>query len=166
MDPGDFLTRWTVRLSMALYVLALSLRLTAHGRSSRLAGALLAWTGGCLLFLGHVVCAFAYFHDWSHAAAYEETACRTEEMVGIAWGGGLFLNYAFTVVWLADAAWWWLWPANYQGRGRLVECLVQGFMGFMAFNGVVVFAAWPVRIAGIVGCAVLLVAWARSRMKN
>lgn len=158
MDLGDILTRSTVLLAMALYVLTLSLRWYAHGRSDRLTAARLAWTGGCLLFLGHVVCAFAFFHDWSHAAAYADTARRTEEMVGIDWGGGLFLNYAFTFVWMADVVWWWLWPAAYLRRGRAMDWLVHGFMGFMAFNGVVVFASWPVRIGGLAMFAVLLLA--------
>lgn len=166
MDAGDLLTRWTVRLAMGLYVTALSLRWTAKGRATRLTTARWAWTGGCLLLLGHVMCAFAYFHDWSNAAAYQETARRTAEMVGVAWGGGLYLNYAFTAVWLADVAWWWLWPASYQQRGPAVEWPIQAFMGFIAFNGVVVFADWPIRVAGLVACAVLLIAWATSRTRN
>lgn len=165
MDAGDLLTRWTVRLSMVLYVLALALRWNGRGDTGRLAAARRAWIGGCLLFLGHVIFAFACFHHWSHAAAFEETARRTEEMFGFFWGGGLYLNYAFTSVWLIDAAWWWLWPATFQRRGQLVEWLVQGYMGFMAFNGAVVFAAWPVRIAGLVGCVVLLAAWTRRERK-
>lgn len=162
-DPGDFLTRWTIRLSMALYVLALSLRCHARGRAGRLSAARLAWTAGCALFLAHVGCAFTYFYDWSHVTAYAETVRRTEEMAGVAWGGGLYLNYAFTVIWLVDVLWWWLGPASYQRRGLAAEWLVQGFMGFIAFNGAIVFADWPMRVAGIVACAALFLACRASR---
>lgn len=79
MEPGEFLTRWTVRLAMALYVISLALWITAGKRSAWFRRARLAWTIGWAAFVIHVICAFAFFHHWSHTAAYEETARRTEE---------------------------------------------------------------------------------------
>ncbi len=144
MELGESLTRWTVRLAMALYVVSLALRWSARCRRPWLGRpwlgmARLAWTGGCILFLAHVACAFNFFHGWSHAAAYQHTARRTEETIGIFWGGGLYLNYAFTLVWLADVLWWWRGLEQYERRGRAVEWGVQAFLAFMAFNGTVVF---------------------------
>src|SRR5262245_22322917 len=107
MDPVELLTRWTVRVALALYVLGLALRIGARGSRPRLTGARFAWTAGWLLFLLHVACAFHYYHDWKHAVAYQATARQTAEVVGLDWGGGLYANYAFTLLWAADVCWWW-----------------------------------------------------------
>src|SRR5262245_656128 len=92
MDPGEFLTRWTVRIAVVLYVAAL----LSRRFSWRWARG--AWTAGCVLYLLHVVAAFHYYHHWSHDAAYESTARQTADVVGVHWGGGLYVNYAFTLV--------------------------------------------------------------------
>jgi hypothetical protein len=155
MDPGEVLTRWTVRAAVALYVVSLALRLGSSGRRPWLATARLAWTAGCAAFLLHVVCAFAFYHHWSHGTAEEATARRTAEVVGLSWGGGLYANYVFTLVWLADAGWWWLGLTRYESRPRAVEWAVQGFLGFIAFNAVVVFGEGAVRWLGLAACVLL-----------
>ena len=101
MEVGELLTRWTIRIAVALYVASLASRIFSP-RWSRL-----AWTAGCALYLLHVACAFEYYHHWSHTEAYDSTAKQTAETVGLDWGGGLYANYAFTLVWLADVVWWW-----------------------------------------------------------
>jgi hypothetical protein len=155
MPTGELLTRWTIRGALALYVLGLALRIRAQGRPSRLKWACRAWAVGCLAFLLHLLCAFEFFHAWSHIAAYEATAHRTAEVVGVAWGGGLYANYAFTVVWCSDAFWWVGWPQCYQARPRAVEWAVQGFLAFIAFNATVVFGAGAVRWAGLAAALML-----------
>jgi hypothetical protein len=155
MDPGELSIRWTVRAALGLYALALAARLLPKQRRSRLGPARWAWTLGCALYLAHVVCAFQFRHGWSHAAAYQETARRTEEQFGLAWGGGLYLNYLFTAVWVGDVLWWWLACRSYETRPRLLGGMVQAFLAFMAFNGAVVFAAGPVRWFGLAACATL-----------
>src|SRR5689334_13509938 len=86
------------------YATTVVLRLAApqHRRTARL-----TWTLGCALFLAHVAAAFGFFHGWSHAHAYAETARQTRDRFGLDWGGGLYFNYLFTVLWVADAAYWW-----------------------------------------------------------
>ena len=149
------MTRWTVRAALALYVVTLALRLAAPRRRG-LARA--AWTAGCLLFLAHVAAAFHYFHDWSHGDAYRETARQTGEMVGTYWGGGLYLNYLFTLAWAADVAyWWWRGSEGYAARPRWIDQVLHGFMAFMAFNAVVVFESGVVRAAGVTAAILLAV---------
>ncbi len=157
MDLGEFLTRWTIRLALTLYVLGLSRRVNAFGRPSWLAWARLAWTGGCFAFLLHIACAFQFYHHWSHAAAYETTTRQTAEVIGLDWGGGLYANYVFALVWTADACWWWLRPKSYQARPRIVEGAAQGFLGFIAFNSTVVFGQGAIRYFGLVACLLLAV---------
>jgi hypothetical protein len=156
MDPGELLTRWTVRLALSLYVLSLSLRLLGRGRPSLATWARLAWTAGYLAFLVHVICAFHFYHHWSHAAAYESTARQTEDVVGQPWGAGLYANYAFALVWGADVLWWWLGQERYRERPRWLEWAVQAFLGFIAFNATVVFGVGVIRWLGVLACVVLV----------
>jgi protein-S-isoprenylcysteine O-methyltransferase Ste14 len=159
MGPGELLTRWTVRLALACYAAALALRLLPSKVAARPGAGRVFWTAGCLLYLAHVVCAFQFFHGWSHEAAYRETARRTAETVGLDRGGGLYLNYLFTAVWVADVVCWWAAPARYAARPLWQEAAVQGFLAFMAFNGAVVFANGPVRWIGVAVCLVLGLLW-------
>jgi hypothetical protein len=150
MDTGELLTRWTVRLAMALYVASLASR----GFSPRWSR--IDWTVGCVVYLLHVACAFEYYHHWSNAEAYASTARQTAETVGIDWGGGLYVNYAFTLVWLADVCWWWGAASSYLARPRWVDWAVNGFMGFIAFNATVVFATGFSRWFGVAACVLLI----------
>lgn len=155
MDTGELLTRWTVRLALALYVLALILRWSAGGRRSSLSAARIAWTAGCGMFLLHVGCAFQFYHHWSHADAYAVTARRTAAAIGWDSGGGLYANYAFAVVWLADVLMWWRGLEGYETRPRLLVGVVQIFLFFMFFNATVVFAEGVVRWVSAGVCLLL-----------
>jgi hypothetical protein len=150
--PDDALVRWTVRVALAFYVAALAVRPASRpGRPF--------WTLGCLWYLAHVAAAFHFHHGWSHAAAYDHTARRTAEVFGLHWGGGLWWNYLFTAVWVADAAWLWVAPVSYQWRARWLNLAIHGFLGFLAFNATVVFASGPVRWAGLAATIGLAVRW-------
>ena len=153
MPLGELLTRWTVRFALAFYVASLATRGFAP-KSSRI-----AWTAGCLAYLLHVVAAFAYYHDWSHDQAYAFTAQQTNDVVGIDWGGGLYVNYWFTLVWIGDATWWWLNAERYLRRPCWLDGSVHGFLGFIAFNATVVFATGYSRWFGIAACGLLSVVW-------
>jgi hypothetical protein len=164
MSTGEFLTRWTVRLALVGYAGAVALRLLPGRSLHRQAAERWLWTVGCLLYLGHVVAAFHFYHGWSHWAAYQETARRTGEEVGVAWGGGLYLNYLFTAAWVADAAWWWRGLQAYESRPRWVGRVLHAFLAFMAFNGAVVFATGLVRWVGLaVSLALGVLGWLRWR---
>ena len=152
MDLGDLLLRWTIRLSLALYVLVLAAWLWRPTQPRFARAMRWVWTLGCLLALAHAVCAFQFVHGWSHAAALEATARQTQQLLGIAYGGGLYWNYAFLLVWSLDAAWWWVLPAAYLNRSRWWGVPVHGFLGFMAFNGAIVFARGPIRWVGLAAC--------------
>jgi hypothetical protein len=159
MDTGELLTRWTIRLALVFYVLAVALRLLARRRPAWQRAARLAWTLGCIVYLAHVACAFQFYHGWSHTAAYRETARQTAERFGLDWGGGLYFNYAFTAVWMVDVLWWWRGLEPYQTRPRWVDATVQAFFAFMAFNATVVFASGFVRWLGAAACLGLGMLW-------
>ena len=152
---GELVTRWTVRLAVLAYFVGAALR-AGHGSSGqqKLAGAV--WTMGSMFYLAHVACAFQFFHHWSHAAAYQRTAEQTAAVTGWNWGGGLYFNYVFTAVWLADTVMLWL-STSYGPGTRWLEAAIQVFLWFMVFNATVVFGHGLVRWFGLTGCGWLAV---------
>jgi hypothetical protein len=158
-DPGDFLTRATVRVALAYYAAALVLMLTLRPEEWRPTGrgrlARWCWTLAWVAYAVHVGMAFHHYHHWSHADAVR----HTREVSGV--GEGVFVSYAFSVVWALDAAWWWLRPASYAARPAWVDGLLHGLMAFIVFCGTVVYESGPIRWAGCVmfgGLALLLLA--------
>ena len=131
---GQALTVWVIWLATALYVAAVAGWLMRQDRLARV-----LWTAGCGLYVVHVAGAFQFYHHWSHAAAYRETARQTLEVVGLNWGGGLYFNYVFTAVWVADVIWWWRGIETYRRRPRAITIAVHTFMAFMFLNAVL----WP-----------------------
>jgi hypothetical protein len=159
----DELICWSVRLSLACLTVTLLLRVNSPGGGERFAAARLFWTLGCLAYLAHVAAAFHFAHDWSHARAYEHTAVRTAELTGWRWGGGLYVNYLFTVLWVADAVWWWAGAVSYRARPAWIGVALHAFMLFVAFNATVVFGAGVIRWCGLAGTLILGAAWWRWR---
>jgi len=166
MNRGELLTRLTVWLALCGYAAGAAMMLHAQGHPRKLARARGAWTLGCAFFLAHVVCAFAYYHAWSHAAAYRETARQSAELTGLRWGGGIYLNYLFAAAWLADVMWWWVAPVSFARRSARLTAAWQGFFFFMVFNGTIVFGNGPVRWLGVQICAGLAAFWWATRRRR
>lgn len=122
-----------------------------------------AWLLGGLFYLGHVAVAFGLHHHWSHAAAYAYTAAQTDAYFGLDWGGGLWVNYAFTFVWVAEGLWWQLAPASYARRPPALTTAVRAVFLFMIANGAVVFVDGPRRLIGIGVVAALIGIWWNGR---
>ncbi len=172
----EALTRWTIWLAMAAYVAVLASRIRTRSvdaadnspsaDSSRPANVRRErnqrglWTLGCCLAWAHLASAFASYHHWSHDAAYAHTARETAAAVGIDWGGGIYFNYLFMLLWTTDAAWWWVFPASYRDRSRMYSILLDAYLAFMAFNATVVFGHGIIRYFGI--AATVSLAWLAS----
>ena len=154
-DVGDFLTRawvWLALLGYGISTIVLLLR-----RETRLAR--WVWGLAAIAFVVHVACAFHFFHSWSHEAAFVETARQTKELTGFDSGSGLYLNYVFTLIWIADAVWWYVvGDARYLLRSKWLVVALHGFFLFMIVNGTIVFGRGPVRAFGAVLVAAIGVA--------
>jgi hypothetical protein len=120
------------------------------------------WTIGAVLATIHSAAAFKVFHGWSHDAALVATARQTLAVTGIDWGGGLYFNYAFVGVWLADALWWWIAPRSHESRPPVIGAVVRGFLFFMFLNGAVIFADGWMRVLGILSVGLVSIAWLKS----
>jgi hypothetical protein len=127
----------------------------------RASAARVVWTGGALALLGHVLLAFHIVHDWDHDAAFRAVAQETYQHTGLDWGGGIYVNHAFAGLWLVDAAFWWIAPARYLRRSRILDWAVQFVFLFMFVNATIVFGTARAAIAGLVLCALGALAWAR-----
>lgn len=142
MNFGDALTHWSVRLAIGCYLARAFLDLRS-GRPFGFGGyrtkARWFWTCGCALYVVHVVSAFGFFHDWSHALAYRHTAEQTAAVTGIRWGGGLYVNYLFTAYWLLDVAAWWCRGVHGPYRSPVYFCTLHAVFAFMVINSTVVF---------------------------
>jgi len=164
-ELGELLTLWSVRLAVACYVLRLGFDVSGSAAPRAGRAALWFWTVGCLLFTVHVVCAFHFYHGWSHAAAYEHTAQQTAAVVGIDWGGGLYFNYLFAGVWMLDvAAWWRFGDLHLNQRGLFWS--VQVLFAFTFINATAIFGPpfwkWVVVVV-VVGLTLIRVAGRRRR---
>jgi hypothetical protein len=121
-----------------------------------------AWTCGAALMALHSVAAFLLLYDGSHATAVAATARQTAALMGIASGWGIYVNYAFNAVWLGDAAWWWIAPASYVTRPRVISTVRRAFFLFMFVNGAVIFADGWMRVLGGTAVTIAAIAWARD----
>lgn len=171
MDFGQALTAWAVRLSLVAYVGALGCGIPGFFAVAvserRVRCARWLWTLGSLGMAVHVVAAFHFYHEWSHSRAFAETAKQTEELLGWAFGGGIFFSYLFVAAWVVDAFWWWCAPDSYTARSPWIGWPVHAYFAFIAFNGAVVFEGGATRWGGIAAILVLaIVAYRRYRQAH
>ena len=116
-----------------------------------------AWTIGVALALLHVILAFEFVYSWNHDAAVKVTAHQTADLVGWEWRGGIYINYIFLLLWLADVSWWWAAPASHAARSVRLERARLVLFAFMVFNGAVVFASATTRVVGVAAVAAALI---------
>lgn len=157
-DPGDAVTRYTVRVSLLYYAAASAVLLwcrpdepAAGAARDRLARC--CWTLAWAAYLVHLAMAFHHVDHWSHAAAVARTQRRT------GFGEGVYVSHLFTLLWTADVAWWWLRPAGHARRPAWVGRGLHAFMAFIVFNATVVFEQGFIRWAGLALFAGLAGLW-------
>ena len=160
MSRGEFLTRSTIWISMLAYTIGCVVFAASRG-SGRDRWARLAWTIGCAALLVHFISAFHFYHAWSHTAAYVDTARQTAAVIGSNWGGGLFINYAVAILWIADVGWWWFAGVSaYRRRAWWITLAWHGFLIFIIFNATVVFKHGLTRWIGLLVSLILCLSWA------
>ena len=147
----------TIWLAMALFAGAEVARSRTPSERRPPAWAWWASAAGLTLAIVHTLLAFAVVHRWSHAAAVETTAVQTAAVYGVAFAGGVYVNYVFLGAWLADV--WW-WRASPGARPRVLVAALRAFYLLIIVNAAVVFAAGWRRAAGLAIVAALVAAWA------
>lgn len=160
METGEFLTRATIWITLAAYVVGSVVFAFARGRLGRDSATRVLWTIAVVSLIAHFISAYEFYHHWSQQSAYLDTARQTDAVVGLDWGGGLFINYAFIIIWTIDVSWWWLRGlTSYRSRPWPLVAAWHGFLIFILFNATVIFKDGLVRWAGLAVCTVLCLAW-------
>lgn len=121
------------------------------------------WSLAAALMLVHSVAAFGAIYGWSHEVAVVATARQTQDLTGFDSGSGIYVNYVFLLIWIADAVWWWQAPAHYAARPGWLSHFVDGFVWFMFLNGAVIFADGWMRAIGGAAVLTVLIAWIGRR---
>jgi hypothetical protein len=130
-------------------------------KSRRYAGAWSISATGAILLAAHIVLAMAVRHGWSHASALEATAQQTSDMFGISWGGGVYVNYVFAVVWIAELFVWRQWPEGYASRPGWIRWSLRAFYFVIIVSAAFIFATGWRRGIGAVVLALLATSWIR-----
>jgi hypothetical protein len=123
---------------------------------------------GLTLMVTHVLIAMGWVHGWSHDAATAATARQSAAAYGLAWGGGVWVNYAFVAMWTTD-----VWRLGRDARrGRVspplpapVEFPRRAFYVVMFVNAAVVFAGGLRPGIGIALVVAVLWTW-RPRIRT
>jgi len=156
-------------VNVALYVtIWLSLALFIAGEFGKRAGrsGVLPWAwrwsaAGAFLMVTHILISMSVAHAWSHASALAATAMQTNAVYGLNWGGGVYVNYLFITVWVAELAVWRLAPARYAARLSWLKWTLRAFYFVVIANAAIVFAGGWRRVLGVGLVAALLASWRR-----
>ena len=160
--PAESASLWAIRIALGLMVLVFAIEIRGGKSTDRTTASL--WLVGALLSLGHSLGSLATFHHGSQFMAMEATAQQTQELLGIRFGAGLFVNYAFDLVWLVDAMIRMISPAIYSKLPNTYRYCTNGFLIFMAINGAIVFQSGWIRAIGLVCIGLLLLlSWQRRK---
>jgi len=157
---ADLLLRATAWLSLAAW--AASEWIQASGGPVRQKQARATFTLGAMALVVHTALALHLRHAWSQADAMREIARQTAEVTGLGFSGGLFVNYAFLAFWMAEAGWWWRYPAAHFGRGSSARWASRAVFLFMFVNGAIVFGHGPVRVFGAIAILMACQSWCRA----
>lgn len=160
--PWQFVALLAIRAALPLFVAVLAAEAFGRHRSLRPIAAL--WLLGAGLAVWHSFGALLAFHDGSQQQAFQSTADQTQELLGVAFGAGLYVNYAFLAVWWFDAALAFFWPARHRRLPRTYHRGALGFLCFIALNATVVFKSGWLRWFGIGATLILLMLVFRKRL--
>jgi hypothetical protein len=123
------------------------------------------WTLGVALAVVHIVLAFQLVYQWDHEAAVAATVQQSADRFGLGWRGGIYVNYVFVIIWLADVGSWWIAPASHRARPLSIER--ARFVAFllMFVNGAIVFASGAGRLVGCISVGIALAGYLMPRTR-
>ena len=82
INGADLAVRGTAWLAMPSYFVGAFLLLKTPGSAPRFRGLRWVWAAGCEFYLWHMLAAFHFVHDWSHAEAMQHINERAIAMTG------------------------------------------------------------------------------------
>ena len=160
MNTGLYGTIW---IAMVLLCAGEAGRRSLHGARSSVTWAWWAFSCGALLCAIHIAIAMSVRYDWSHEAAVDATARQTLAVYGLNWGGGVYLNYGFVIVWIIDAWLWHRFPSRQTRPAGAITWTTRAVFLVMILNAAVIFAGGARRGAGALIVLWLLWTWRPRR---
>ncbi|MCG8653889.1 MAG: hypothetical protein MI861_28880 [Pirellulales bacterium] len=156
-----------MRVAVLFYLLRVGLKLSRRGNGlvPELSDCML-WSLGCVFYLAHVILAFTFVHQWSHQQALDHTAAETARLTGWSRGEGLWVNYGFTVIWIADSFRITRAYLKRKPTSRRIDQLVGYFFAFIVFNATVVFGPAIYRYLAIPVGLILAAAAVRGKRRG
>ena len=154
------LARWAIRIAVACYLLRVTLRLRFSSPTPSILS-LVLWITGCIAYLIHVLLAFHAFHGWSHDAAVQFTADETERVVGVHRGEGVWVNYVFAFIWVADCIRLARSHLRKTTTLKQIDAFVDVFFALMMFSATVIFGPHYYRVLAVPIIAFWLWLWSR-----
>ena len=154
----------SIYVSASLYTIALGLILSKQHQTTTLFK--VVWSTACLFAAVHAYLALSDVHQWNHQHAFDHIANETERVLGFRFGYGVYFNYLFVIVWIADVIWLWSSPESYQKRSNRLSSAFHLFLILIMVNGAVVFRDGLPRYLGTVVIASILVTWWRCKPSN
>lgn len=116
-------------------------------------------TAGLAALVVHIAIAIVHHHGGSHADAVEATARLTEQVYGVRWGGGVYVNYAFAAVWAAYLLWWRRRAGRSIASAHPGVLVARVVLFVIIVNALVIFASPVTRPLGVALSMTLLWAW-------
>ena len=160
---GELLLFATIWIAILLFIAGEAGKRWPASHDARL-WAWRAWVAGTFLCAAHMILSLAIRHGWSHRAALESTAMQTEAVYGVAFGGGVYVNYIFLGAWVAETAWWGFRPSHYFTRTAAITWTLRIFYFVVLLNAAVIFATrW---LFGLVLMSVLVWTWTAYTTKD
>ena len=131
---GEWLVRLTIWLAVAAWLLRVFIEASGRTFSGRDRLIRWIWLGGAIACATHIVCAMGIAHCWSLGNAMRHTAQVTRQVMGVELPSSVFVNFAFTLLWLVDG--WLVFRTSQPCRlGFTRHCV----WAVMMINGTVVF---------------------------
>ena len=127
MTPADLVLYGTIWLGLLLFVVGQLGQRTIAGGGNTCACMPWLWFGGAILCAIHMMLALGLRHGWSHQSSVEVTVAQTAAVYGVHWGAGIYFNYLFVAVWLAESAWWCINPKSFVSRPPVVASMARAF---------------------------------------
>lgn len=154
---------WAIRFALlAMFIVFVA---EANGKKRTNRSLAVIWLFGASLSLCHGMGTIATFHNGSQSIAWESTAQQTEALIGLRIGAGLFVNYAFILIWLIDSGVCLLAPKSYDRLPKAICRTINGFLIFIAINGAIVFQPGWTRWIGILCVAIWITAILNNRLR-
>lgn len=151
----------SIWISLTLFTLAEAGKRGIHSGRAPQPWAWPVSVAGLAIATAHIAIAMHARYDWDHAALIAATARQTNDVFGLNWGRGAYLNYVFVAIWAIEIAWWRMSSSSYESRPRAVTWLVRGFFLVMILNAAVIFAGGWRRALGVIILVAILLAWRR-----